>query len=313
MESRALFLQPTVCRTIAKRCIPVAVNALLSSPYAVDRTYWDCMQKQGLRGANVMFLSTADGTYLGRFENNDLDTPLAAWDKLPASRRKPGAMTVEARGKKDPDTWDPQLPEGGLVVKTFMRALDRDDKDRLSAPKTLSLGVSKTVIAAEPNRDSLWLTAEEWKSLVPEKPKVGQKQVVPAGVRDRIYRFHLVDGACCLPGWWPRNTPLSGDLTLTVEEVTPSTIRMVVHGKPRIGAAKDEVAFTLGGLLVFDRTKKAFDKFLLAAVSDRPCHKDTATGKMLTLGVAFDLGGPTDRRPPYRLWEKNSTKDYFGE
>jgi hypothetical protein len=313
MESRALFLKADTCRDVEKRCVPFAVNALLGAAYSADREFWDKMAKQGRRGANVMFLCTADGTFLGQYRDNDLRPPLAAWDKLPESRRKPGAMVVEARGTKDPNTWAPELPQGGLVVKTFMRALEREDEGQLSAPKTLSLGVSKTVIAAEPNRDFLWLTEAEWKSLVPPKPQVGQKLEVPRGIRDRIFRFHLVDGASRLPGVVARNVPLGGDVSLTVEEVTASAIRLVAHGEARIGDDKDGAAFTVGGLLVFDRKKKAFDKFHLVAISDRPCHKDSASGKMLPLGIAFELGGPSDRRPPFALWEKDSTKDYFGE
>jgi hypothetical protein len=273
------------------------------------------MTKQGLRGANVMFLCTAGGTFLGAYRNGDLETPLAAWGRLPAAEREAGG-SVEPRGERANDIWCPELPTGGLIVKTYTRALKRDDKSKLYAPRTLSLGVSRTVIAAEPNRDFLWLTKQEWQSLVPQRPEVGHAVTVPRAVRDRIFRFHLVDGACCLPGFWPRDARLGGELTLTVEDVSPSMLRLAVHGKARVGKGDRQGAFTLGGVLAFDRTRDAFIRFDLVALSDKPCHKDTATGEMLPLGIAFALGRddhPADRRPPFRLWEVNSTNDYFAD
>jgi hypothetical protein len=45
-----------------------------------------------------------------------------------------------------------------------------------------------------PARYNVWLTADEWKSLVPISPTKGQTFAVPDAIRRRIFRFHLVDG-----------------------------------------------------------------------------------------------------------------------
>src|SRR5437588_73498 len=67
-------------------------------------------------------------------------------------------------------------------------------------------------------RDHLWLTEEEWKALVPEKPRKGDKVPLPPAVAERVLRFHLVDNTRGEPPSWRRDQVRSQELTLTVEE-----------------------------------------------------------------------------------------------
>ncbi|MCI0459255.1 MAG: hypothetical protein L0Z62_20085, partial [Gemmataceae bacterium] len=241
---------------------------------------------------------------------------LRNWEKLPEAERKPGAMKVEgSRGTYQESPRNPQFPAGGMVVKTYMRALDREGDGPLFAPEKLSLGSSKTVVKAEPNRDFLWLKADEWKSLMPASPKKGDTFAVPAAIRDRIFRFHIVDGACCLPGFHKRGEA-QGELLLTVEEVSPEAVRMRLKGSARVGPKAPHVEFDLAGALAYDPTRKAFTQFDMVAVSKTPCHRDTATRRAMWLGIAFELGRPdrpADCRVPYRIWyDSYGMGDYFG-
>jgi hypothetical protein len=314
MESRALFLKPAVCRVIKARCVPFAWNGLFRPSYKAEAAFWAKLEAQGLRGGNVMFLCSANGKFLGLYINGDLQSCLTAWQKLPAAERRPSGVKIEDRGPSQPTVWAPQPPENGLILKSYIRALDRDKQGRWIAPAKLSLGVSRTVIPAEPNRDFFWLTQAEWQSLLPAKFVRGQTTTAPASVCARLARFHLVDGACCLPGIWPPETFRECQLTISVAEVLPAEVRLALRGQARFTPRGSVVDFDLDGVLVCDPVRRTIRQFDLVGVSRTPIHKDTATGKLLRLGVAFELGRPdrtADRRPPFAIWEGQQSADRY--
>ena len=179
MESRALFFTPEVCRQIKERCVPFARNSLISSGYGADSRFWDKLAEQGPHLGNSMFLCTASGRAVEGFQHRFLGIWLDGWERLPESERRPGAVTIAERGSYREDVRNPLPPERAMIVKTYTRALHRDEDGKYSAPEKLSLGISKTVIKAEPNRDYLWLTAAEAASLVPANPKPGDKYEIP--------------------------------------------------------------------------------------------------------------------------------------
>jgi hypothetical protein len=316
MEGRALFLAPDICRTIKERFVGFARNALVGSGYATEDAFWKKLADQGAHLGNSSFVCTAEGKFLGQYRDRDIRRCLTAWAALPEAARKAGAVRVEDREAHKPNPRNPQPPAGGLIIRTYMRALDRDGKGALFAPEKVSLGISKTVIKAEPNRDFLWLTREEWPALLPAQPRAGQTVAVLGSVRDRIARFHLVDGPCCLPGFWQPKEVQSADMMLTVTEASPKVIRAQLQGGARMQSKDRAVEFQLNGLLVYDPAKKVLTRFDMVAVSTKPAHKDVASGRLLSLGIAFELArsdSAADLRPPYRIWyDSHGPKDYFG-
>src|SRR5205807_763282 len=80
-------------------------------------------------------------------------------------------------------------------------------------------------------RSSLWLTAEECRSLVPEIPQKGQTRQVPTKLAKRIWLYGLVPQTLwVVEELWKPDSVREGDLKTTVLEADPQIIRMRVHG-----------------------------------------------------------------------------------
>ncbi|MSR55209.1 MAG: hypothetical protein EXS09_18260 [Gemmataceae bacterium] len=245
-----------------------------------------------------IYCFTADGkllTYKNAGQAPDvmretLRQGLREWKKLPEERRKPGSVKVDDLDKSDA-RYTRTPPPGGLIVNVYTRILDRDMGE-------FCKGTCKTLGGDKAARDHLWLTESEWKGLVPTEPKKGDKNPLPAKVAERILRFHLTDNTRGEPPMWRREDIRSQELTLTVEEVTPSTIRLRLDGSALLAtnadAAKADRGFDvrLLGYIQFDRTKKLIKKFSVVAVGDHWGHGAFTGGARpgrQPLGVAFEL------------------------
>jgi hypothetical protein len=228
---------------------------------------------------------------------------LEAWRKLPASERKPGAIQVEDI-KLDP-RFTHAPPPGGLIVNVFTRALERDAKGELRPAESKVNGVNR-----EPQRDHLWLTQAEWKALIPARPKPGETVPVPAAVQHRIFQFHLVDSTLGEPVLWTRDQIRSGRLTLTVTDVTATSIQMRLDGsallatEANVKKAERGYDVRLLGQLHYDVSRKRLDRFDIVALGDcwgkNPIYGAGRPGRAL-LGIAFELArgdAPADRVPP---------------
>jgi hypothetical protein len=219
---------------------------------------------------------------------------------------------------EDPEKVDPVYsrtpPPGGLIVKVYTRILDRE-KDGYCR------GTCKTLGGEKAARDHLWLTADEWKSLVPADPKKGDRSPVPPKVAERILRFHLTDNTRGEPPMWRPQDVRSHELTLTVEEVTPAAVLLRLEGSALLATdpdpAKADRGFDvrLAGQIRYDRAKQAIDRFDVVAVGDHwgegPFTRRARPGRQ-PLGVAFELAdarSAADLVPPQAAREVNA---YFG-
>jgi hypothetical protein len=152
-----------------------------------------------------------------------LNQVLDAYGKLPEEQRRPTAVEGEIKPVPAP-------PEGGLVLTIYDRLLGRSAEGEYRLPEGTDLAGLRTHAPAG-QRSSLWLTAEEHQSLMPENPQVGQSFTIPEKLTRRI----------CLYGLWPQtlwvvehawqpDSLREGELKLTVEEVAPNSVRMRLHG-----------------------------------------------------------------------------------
>jgi hypothetical protein len=120
---------------------------------------------------------------------------------------------------------------------------------------------------------------------------------------------------------WRREDIRSKALTLTVEDVTPASVRLRLDGSALLATKADlekaERGFDvrLLGYIGYDRAKKAIDRFDVIAVGDHwgegTFTRRSRPGKM-PLGVAFELSdgkSGADRVPPQAAREVNG---YFG-
>jgi hypothetical protein len=249
---------------------------------------------------------------------------LACWGELPGSERKPGAVKVRDRGKIDPKV--PRPPEGGLILQVFESRLTGDLKGKVGRRKkheTFSWGTY------EPGRDQIWLSEADWKSLVPIDAKKGKRFGLPARVAGRMIA-RLTDWSEANGARWEAAHVRARDLTLVVEEVSASTIRLRLEGSVRLAqdAPKAEVRYSKAlrplhhddpkafarfdgrmlGHLTYDRDKKVFTRFGVVALGEyvgpllNPYRNEDGQNfyliKPCPLGVSFEIARPGLVVPP---------------
>ena len=257
--------------------------------------------------ANEVAVVTPNGKLL----SHDPAEGLARWKKLPPAERK----RLDDLGPYDAKL-DPAPPPGGLVLKVYSRALARGPGGELAPYKT------RVARSLEPGHDHLWLTADEWKSLLPGEPRRGERRAVPSALADRLCRRCLIDLVRVGGNGGPRRADevLGRRLWLTTEEVTPARLRLRLEGHARLAThdagcgarpkAPKVDTFALLGYLDYDRAKKAVTRFDIVALSETG-HYDEVNKKVLPLGVALErtrASSPADRVPP-----SSFGKDYFGK
>jgi hypothetical protein len=228
---------------------------------------------------------------------------LARWKALPAAEREPGAVKVPPLTRTD-SRYTRTLPAGGLVVKSYTRILDRDDKGALCKGSCASPGGDRAA------RDHLWLTREDWQSLVPADPRKGDRFPMPPRLANRLLRFHLLDNTRGEPSSWRPEEVREQSLTWAVEAVTPAEVRLTLRGTALLATAADPAKARRGfdaallGHLHYDRSRKVITRLDLLAVGDHwgagPFTGGARPGRK-PLGIAFELSPgkePADRVPP---------------
>jgi hypothetical protein len=196
----------------------------------------------------------------------------ALYAQLPESERRPAQpITDENRPM-------PAAPAGGLVLTIYdVPLLPRDDG--------LCNGGGTPGIPG-PQRQSLWLTEAEWKSLVPNNPRPGATVEVSSKLVKRICLFGMRPAtAWHVEHFWDPDSVKQGALHLTIQEVTESGVRMRVHGsvvlrkKSGIKTRPDSKIDTppdledrydarIEGVLVYDRQKNKITKWEMVALGD---------------------------------------------
>jgi RNA polymerase sigma factor (sigma-70 family) len=271
---------------------------------------------------------TAGGKNLGR-------DPQRAWQaflNLPNEERGAGAVAVDELDPVDTNITPLQPPAGGLIVKVFARPLTRDAHGELrhAVVADFPLGETqsfdrRTMIEASP--DYMWLTPDEWKSLVPTTPRQGEPYLVPAAITRRLVRYHLVPGRICSSGApWSAKSIRAAELTLKVTEAHPDRLQLRLEGHAHLGAVHDptrpveeqELGYEaqLHGFLTYDRARQVFTRFDVTALGDVYGKLEGLNGLLgarpgrQPLGFAFELATsdkPADRTVP----TGRERKDYF--
>lgn len=268
-------------------------------------------------GGNCFVVTTPSGQKLAGGNGPQgaeaaLQEGLKAWEKLSAAERK---TLPDGKESHPPEAARCAPPPGGLVVATFVRNLKRDAEGKLARITRDDLKDRQrypdwSPVYTEPARYNLWLTREEWKSLVPNRPAKGDRFAVPAALRRRIFRFHLADGTYGLPGHWKKEHIRSGELSLTVEEAAPR-MRLRLVGAALMSTHEDPAKADHGyearltGMLEYDPRREAFTRFDVVAIGE--CWGGDWEGGRFKrpgrapLGVAFQLAAgdkAVDRVPP---------------
>jgi hypothetical protein len=289
---------------------------------------------------NYMQVVTADGRVLfgGHLSGINSDVhgafngALKKFAALPAAVRKPGAIKVPPP-KYPPRQALAQPPRGGLVLRVYMRNLKRDKrgavaritaedvKDRQQFPDVNWRWAG--AIFTQPMPDVMWIQEAEWKALVPQAPRKGERFAVPEAIKQRLFRYHLINGTYGMPERWEASEVLRGELTLTVEEVSP-TLRLRLRGSALLATSKDLAKAQRGydtrlaGALEYDPGKRAFRRFDLVSVGDwwggdKFANRFVRPGRV-PFGVALELAQgdrTSDLVPPKGQPFKDVVQSYF--
>lgn len=248
-----------------------------------------------------------------------LQEVLDAYAKLPEAERR--AKSVDGEIKPQPEP-----PSNGLVLTIYDRPLGRDGKSQYCLPDGDHFGGLRTH-APHGQRSSLWLKEEEWKSLIPENPRKGQRQKVPTKLAKRIWLYGLVPQSLwVVEESWKPDAVRAGDLQVTVEVVNPHLLRLRLHGPVLLSSPgvlhtwpdhkfikniENRYDAQLEGVLEFDRVKNKITRFDLAALGDftgrwfagNKGWIEAIPKAPLPLGFAFELDPtayklPAERRRP---------------
>jgi hypothetical protein len=256
-----------------------------------------------------IYLFTASGKLLAYKNAQDADVMrevlqrgLAEWKKLPAAERRPGAVKVEELTKTDA-RYTRKPPEGGLILATYTRILEDDDKGELCK------GTCRFTGGDAAARDHVWLTKADWESLIPRSLEKGRTDKMPERVAAKLVRYHLIDNTRGEPEFWRPQEVRKLDVSMTTEELTDQTMRLRIEGAALLSTdldtkrAKRGYDVALRGTLVYDVEKKAVTRFDLVAVGEHwgeGRYTPGARPGRKPLGVAFELAGdrPADRVPP---------------
>ncbi len=285
------------------------------------------IHKQWVTSSGYMSCVSASGQLLGRQPNAKV---LEAFEKLPETERKPGA--IEVPELKPGEAVIPSPPEGGLVLKVHARFLARDDNGQLRHARTTDFPLMQDKpnvlrtwrLFLQPNTEYMWLTRDEWRALVPTVPVKGAKRIVDTLIAQRMARFHLTPQRATTSegGVKSKRSVKRARLELIVQDVSAKQIRMELRGFVNWGSDFDSSKATtpngplgqgfatpLLGRLEYDRTTKAFTRFDIVAPGHVWGRWGDANGKSMYVerpgrspfGFAFELAtgtSPSDRIPP---------------
>ena len=250
--------------------------------------------------------------------------------KLPESERKAGAIKIANLAASERVIVSP--PEEALVLKVHARFLAREKDGSLRHAEgsdfPLMRGDPKVLkrwgLFLQPNTEMMWITGKEWRSLLPEAPKIGQRIEVDSAIPMRMARFHLnPKRATTSEGGIVREKEVKvAEMILVVESVSNEMIVTRVEGRVHWGSEFDESKATspngdlklgyetaLVGKVVFDRETKTVTRFDVVAPGDIWGRWGDANNKSIDVeragrkpfGFAFELANgesPTERIPP---------------
>ncbi len=194
-----------------------------------------------------------------------INAGLDKWEKLPdGERRLPNNFTPTVSHR-----WEDSYPEKGLVLKGAKA-------DLLSDPPRFSDRGDRW------NMDHVWFNEDEADLWLPDRHEVGETHECPQVIKDRLFRFHLVDNVRgqTLP-FAPEEIKVA-DLNSKIVAVNEEELQLKITGKSKaiakgpwllgenIWTPKHEldnsIETTLLGNAVYDLVKKTFTEFEMVAL-----------------------------------------------
>jgi hypothetical protein len=283
---------------------------------------------------------TASGARV-KGNHKSLAAALEAFRQLPESQRKP---TIEDRGAHNPRLQfaDVAPPPGAMFVNVYCRVLEAAGQGKFRHAKAVDLtefggrgfGNSMPGDFSEPQRECLWLTEREWKALMPDHPRTGDKLPLSDAVRQRMLLFYVFNWFVNSGGgYWAPKHVRDAVLDLSVQEVSPDAVRLRLHGRasyqgeaavgkslggeifgpsPRETGQKLPPTYRVDfdvrieGVLEYDPRRQRFTRFDVVALGDYHGPWGLSYKEQpIPVGIAFELDrrelSPERRHAPYVL------------
>jgi hypothetical protein len=240
-----------------------------------------------------LLVVAASGKRVGGIERGGVDTLrklVAAYRRLPVADRRPVLEKTSRAG--NPDEMPPSPPPGGLALIIYTTALEKTRNGELIRARNLMAPGPSWVLETPITLNDLhWLTHAESQALIPQDPKTGQTGRFPDAVQRRLFRLSGYDWSSTYQNDAP---PLrSGDLTWTVQKVSPSVIQMRIEGFSRVGGKPEEVRhcscknpklcnhwgcdLRYLGFIKIDRSKQAIVDLRIVALGETTTRYDRRT------------------------------------
>lgn len=315
------FAQDDIVRMAREDFVPVAADDWYQRRRRdAEGEYFRSVANQGPRkgeGGGTrqgIYCFTAGGKLLAYRNHHDPDVmreeiarALKKFKALPASERAPGAVEVpEIDEAKLDKQYHRAPPKDALILRQHGRVLEKGEGGLLQACEEIPSG-NRGIYAS---RDHVWITPQEWRSIVPADVKAGQVIELPASITERLCRFHLLDNTRGEPPMWKKEEIRRSDIKLTVDKVTPDEVTMTLRGSALMTTNADETKADRGfdvhllGPVVFNRKKQLFTRFEVVALGDAwgegGLDRGARPGRN-PLGIVFEMVSgkePGDRVPP---------------
>lgn len=334
MAGRALaFSDPEMVRLAREEFVPVAADDWYQrrredAEGEFFRSVADQGPRKGQGGSTRqgIYCLTASGRLLAYRNAADpqvmidvLREALTAWNKLPRGERAAGSIEVPPLNAEDLDErYARAPPEGGLILKVHARTLEQDEAGEYRACSGDETGYGGQAAST----DHLWISEEEWRSLIPAKPRPNDAFEMPAAIAHRIARYHLLDNTRGEPSFWSREEIRSLRISLRVERADDAEVLLRMEGgvllstDERPAAAERGYEAALSGHIRYDIGRDAISEFEVLVLGEHwgegPFTGGARPGRT-PLGVAFLLTPgehPTDRIAPQGMrdrWEYLAT------
>lgn len=285
-----------------------------------------------LRGTQLVLMTSAGKLLEGTVKDRTgmaqgLQQVLDAYAKLPEEARRPKAVDGEAKPQPAP-------PPGGLVLTIYDRPLGRTADGQYRHPAGDDMAGLRTE-APHGQRSSLWLTADECRSLIPPKAEKGETVTVPSKLAKRIWLYGLVPQTLwVVEESWKPDSVKEGNLRVTVEEATPKTLRLRVHGSVLLSGPgvlhtwpdhkfikdiENRYDTRLEGTIEYDRAKEKIVRWDMVSLGDFSGrwfagHKgwiEATPDAPLRLAFAFEVDDTAYERPAERRRPRSFVHAYI--
>lgn len=330
---------------IRESFVPVVLDGYLRGD-ASELALLKSFQVQG----NGFTYVTAGGQLLGHDSYRSLESETAVsrlqkvvteFAALPKAVRMPRIEKSAPGGDSKRIPLTP--PPGALIANVFFTYLEQGPQKEWRRALWHVEGQPGTEAGSGHGRnqyvthvDKLWITEEEWRSLIPKDPQPGLRVAIPASLERRLLRFYAGD----LARRTTQDELRSADLRLTVDKVEENEVSLKLVGHTKTGCtfaegrppSKDARGHDKGGAdlrwlgyLRYDRKRRTFDRFEIVATGEAwggGSHQAATTNyyrggehRRWPIGLAFELvtgERPVDRLPPQNA-NAYRTNGYFAK